>query len=499
MTSPATPVGRPWKLARLALLAAAPLLALAGGAFAAENFVCGPGGRPDPKTARCTCPAGKVERTSGGTSRCADATPTKPTTTATGAPTNPTSPTSPTAAPTPALSCPPTQFPTARGCVDRCAPSELYRDHLCVPRCRADESWSGSGCVRASAPSVPGVPRESPGCTDGRVPDATGHCCFAGQVWGEQSGRCRGAPRCPAGTLAEGETCAIDCEQGMQRAGDGVHCCWPGQEWSGATRECIGVAACPEGFELGPDGCHALRLCEPGKLAVDADHCCWPGQHWMLRDDGEAGCSGVPACPAPMIARGDACFPPGQLRERDDRVERSADWGAQSLTLDVGYGFSSSKDGAHVGAFALGASWHLAALPLRLGAGLQFGGWTSSSIACADPAATCGDATGRATTYFASAAFAPLSLPNLAKETSSFLNPFVGLEARLTSYTQNDVTRALPAAGSSLGLVLGDAIFFKPIVLTVAWSIGLVGADARPSTALSLTIGYATKTSLDLR
>lgn len=489
-------------LAAITLLTLGALTGVAGGGFAAENFVCGPGGRPDPKTARCTCPSGKTERTSGGTSRCVDAAAPKPTATSgTSAPsgTSTTMTPGPTSAPpTPPLTCPPTQFPTARGCVDRCAAGEIYRDHLCVPRCRVDESWNGAACVRAAP--APGVPPEGARCTEGRVPDATGHCCFAGQVWGEQSGRCRGAPRCPSGTIAEGETCAIGCEQGMQRAGDGVHCCWPGQEWSGATRECIGVATCPEGYELGPDGCIALRLCEPGKVAVDADHCCWPGQHWMMRDAADedaAGCGGAPTCPAPMIAQGDGCFPPGQLRERDDRAARSADWGAPSLTLEIGYGFALGKDTSRTNAFALAAAWHPAAIPLRLSVGVQLGSWSSGSLACADPAVGCGDATGRSTTYVASASFAPLSIPNLAKESSSYLNPFFGLEARATSYTSNDAARSL-ANGSSLGLVIGDAVFFKPIVLAFAWSIGLVGADARPTTALSLTLGYAWKTSLAL-
>jgi hypothetical protein len=474
--------------------------ALAGGASAAENFVCGPGGRPDPKTARCACPPGKSERTSGGTSRCVDATAPKPPATTSSTSNGPSTTSTtmtpgPTTAPTPPLSCPPTQFPTARGCVDRCAAGEIYRDHLCVPRCRADESWNGAACVRTT-PS-PGAPSESARCTEGRVPDATGHCCFAGQVWGEQSGRCRGAPRCPSGTLAEGETCAIDCEQGMQRAGDGVHCCWPGQEWSGATRECIGVATCPEGYELGPDGCIALRLCEPGKVAVDADHCCWPGQHWMLRDDGEAGCAGAASCPSPMIRRGDGCFPPGQLREHDERADAAATWGAPALTLDVGYGYAVGKDATRTSALALAGAWHLAAIPLRIGVGVQLGSWSTSNAACSDASPGCATS-GGAKAYLATLAFAPLSMPNLARHSASYLNPFLGLEARLTSRSGLSPA-SVSEGGGSLGLVIGDAIFFKPIVFTVTGTFGFAGSDARPAAALTLTIGYADKTALDLR
>ncbi len=482
------PIG---SLARVACLAAA--CALAPVAIAAENFVCGPGGRPNPKTAVCNCPPGKLERTSGGTSRCVEAAP-KPTATSNATSnTRPTSTAAPT--PTPPLACAPSQFPTARGCVDRCAAGESYRDHVCVPRCRADESWSGSACVKAAPP--PGS--TAPVCDDLKVLDPTGHCCFPGQTWGEQSGRCRGAPRCPTGTVAEGESCGMQCEEGMQRAGDGVHCCWPGQEWSGATRECIGVASCPEGFELGPDGCHALRLCEPGMLATDAEHCCWPGQHWGVREDGRAGCAGSPSCPAPMVARAEGCFPPAQLRERDDRVDRSASWGAQALTFDLGYAYTFGHDAIRTSAFSIAGSWHASAVPLRIGVGVQFGSW-SANASCnpaTDPTCNAPDS-GRSTTWLASVAFAPLSIPNLASGSTSYLNPFVGLEARYTTYTDNAPTITVPG-GTSLALTLGDEIFLKPFVLGFAASIGLVGADARPNAAFLVSVGYAGMTEPDLR
>ncbi len=41
-------------------------------ADAAESFACGPGGKANAKTGKCDCPAGKVEKTVGSTSKCTD-------------------------------------------------------------------------------------------------------------------------------------------------------------------------------------------------------------------------------------------------------------------------------------------------------------------------------------------------------------------------------------------------------------------------------------------
>jgi hypothetical protein len=87
-------------------------------------------------------------------------------------------------------------------------------------------------------------------------------------------------------------------------------------------------------------------------------------------------------------------------------------------------------------------------------------------------------------------------MPNLAKESSSYLNPFFGLEARMVNRSSQEPVRSW--SDRSLGLVVGDAIFFKPVVLTIAGTVTLLGTDARPTATLTLTIGYAAKTSLAL-
>src|SRR5438105_1003243 len=109
----------PARLRPIGLLVASAMVV--GGVIApasrgAENFACGAGGKPNAKTATCDCPAGKVEKTSGGTSRCVDKPSGTTTGTATGKPTTTTKPTttapSTTATPsnttlTPGVSCPP--------------------------------------------------------------------------------------------------------------------------------------------------------------------------------------------------------------------------------------------------------------------------------------------------------------------------------------------------------------------------------------------------------
>ena len=48
------------------------LVAIDSAAPAAENFACGVDGKPNAKTAKCDCPASKVEKTTGDVSRCVD-------------------------------------------------------------------------------------------------------------------------------------------------------------------------------------------------------------------------------------------------------------------------------------------------------------------------------------------------------------------------------------------------------------------------------------------
>ena len=43
-------------------------------------------------------------------------------------------------------------------------------------------------------------------CTDGRI-DLEGHCCWPGQDWSFELGRCDGGPTCPPFLVAHGESC----------------------------------------------------------------------------------------------------------------------------------------------------------------------------------------------------------------------------------------------------------------------------------------------------
>ncbi len=51
-------------------------------------------------------------------------------------------------------------------------------------------------------------------CTEGRVitADTAGRCCWPGQRWSEEAGRCEGPPACPLGTTAEGDSCVAPSE-----------------------------------------------------------------------------------------------------------------------------------------------------------------------------------------------------------------------------------------------------------------------------------------------
>lgn len=49
----------------------------------------------------------------------------------------------------------------------------------------------------------------TPQCAGGRVagPETAGRCCWPGQSWNEAAARCDGPPQCPAGMVAEGDSC----------------------------------------------------------------------------------------------------------------------------------------------------------------------------------------------------------------------------------------------------------------------------------------------------
>ena len=44
-------------------------------------------------------------------------------------------------------------------------------------------------------------------CDEGRVRLAAGRCCWPGQRWSDERGRCEGAPRCPDGLVEHGDAC----------------------------------------------------------------------------------------------------------------------------------------------------------------------------------------------------------------------------------------------------------------------------------------------------
>jgi formylglycine-generating enzyme required for sulfatase activity len=100
--------------------------------------------------------------------------------------------------------------------------------------------------------------------------DRAGHCCAPGQRW--LAGHCAGVPStCPPGYVTGATDAGIacvprPCEDGRERAADGVHCCWPGQVYRAREGACRGeVSRCPEGTTaLGRTDC-----APPERVAVE--------------------------------------------------------------------------------------------------------------------------------------------------------------------------------------------------------------------------------------
>jgi len=484
----------------IASLLAVPLAiaALAVVAPAAENFACGPGGRPNAKTATCDCPAGKVEKTSGGTSRCIDkpggagTTTAKPTATTT-SPTTTSTPTT-TATMTPGVTCGPGKVSYGGVCVDLCTPDQKWEDGRCVAQCAAGDKWNGTSCEH---PSVP-MPPSAASCKDGKVLDPSGHCCFPGQNWGDDSKKCRGRPACPSGYMEEGETCILaQCSAGMERVGDGLHCCWPTQEWAGAIGKCVGVPSCPSGFEPDGETCRNLRICDPGKVGVDAEHCCWPNQHWAMRADGSAGCAGVPSCPSPLIARGEDCWSADMIAANDAVADRTASFGAKYLTWDIGFAYGIHKNSTTTLNFDFDIAYHLPAIPLRFAVGLLYGSYKFGNPQCAIDPTQCSSsfttATGTYAAYYLGAYFAPISSPNYAKFLVSYFNPYGGLELRGDSYKQKETSWTEPKGSAGFVLAFGNTSFFGPISMTYSYSLGLSGdPSSRLSSMFLVSLGIVT-------
>ncbi len=515
------------------LLAAFFAASIAHYAAGAENFACGAGGRPNPKSARCDCPSGKIERTVGGTSRCVErpATATAPTGNGrpkvTAPPTATDTVTMPTPPPPPAplVTCPAGKMATAEGCVELCAADEVWSATGCVSRCAPDELWSGGRCERTARPA------QRPKCADDQVADAAGHCCWPGQSWGEESRRCRGAPRCPSTHRADGETCVLaECAPGQQRVSDGQHCCWEGQEWSRASHRCVGIPECPEGYDLRGDACVPWRRCAAPEVAIDRAHCCLPGQRWGVREDGSSGCAGAPRCRSGWVARGETCVS-AEKAEADDELEsKSTLLGARMFGIGFQYDYlvlptvgALPSGNAAVGTttghvFGYAMQYHFANLPIMLRGSLSVGVYTRhGTVTQPDPSTgspVTTDETSAGTLYMCAigAAFAPLSLPSAATSSSSWLNPFVGLDFYGIKYhasssssgtSSNGALLPAPSDGTGLFLSLGDTLSIIDdkkstgavrggLSLTVSYGLQvLTKTDDRIASRLSITGMYS--------
>lgn len=120
------------------------------------------------------------------------------------------------------------------------------------------------------------------GCPEGlAVVDRAGHCCAPGQHM--RGGTCAGLPTsCPAGFApgpADGSVACVPraCENGRERAADGVHCCWPGQVFEAGR--CRGAPVrCPEGSTPLGEGDCAPPI---GSESVRAPHAAPAGMVWV--------------------------------------------------------------------------------------------------------------------------------------------------------------------------------------------------------------------------
>jgi hypothetical protein len=381
----------------------------------------------------------------------------------------------------PPLSCPAGKMATPNGCVDLCAADEVWTGAGCGARCGHDEIWNGARCERSNRPA----PRAK--CPDEQIADATGHCCWPGQSYGEESRRCRGIPRCPSTHRAEGESCVLaECEPGQRRVGDAVHCCWDGQEWSRATHRCVGIPECPEGSDLQGETCVAWRRCDSMHVAVDREHCCFPGQHWGVRDDGSSGCAGTPQCRRGFVARGEECVSEEKADADADLETKSSLLGARMIGLGFVYDYMRIPEDTSANVFGYVMQYHLANLPILFRGALSAGLFKRT----ANLPGVAGEQKigGTLWMYSFGVAFAPLSLPSAATSTSSWLNPFVGLDwygIKYSSSLSNSTTAGFdqittPSGGNGLLLSFGDTM---SIIDEKKSAAGVRGG-------LSLTVSY---------
>ncbi|MCA9540245.1 MAG: formylglycine-generating enzyme family protein [Myxococcales bacterium] len=100
------------------------------------------------------------------------------------------------------------------------------------------------------------------------------------------------ADACPAGKVRNEDT-------------EG-ECCWEGQAWSGEYGRCVGLAECPPHLLPSEEGDDCERAdCEDGRVETEGG-CCWPGQTWKMVD-GRGRCAGAPSCPEGRVAHREDC------------------------------------------------------------------------------------------------------------------------------------------------------------------------------------------------
>ena len=113
---------------------------------------------------------------------------------------------------------------------------------------------------------------------------------------------------CPARKRQVTASCAADYVADDEASGQ---CCWAGQVWSEAKGACVGRPRCSGGKVESGETCLALPICEGGLVATAESQarCCWPGQSWS-----NGACAGTPtACKADWVPSGDTCVPGPRL------------------------------------------------------------------------------------------------------------------------------------------------------------------------------------------
>jgi hypothetical protein len=252
----------------------------------------------------------------------------------------------------------------------------------------------------------PPPPAEPIGCASGMALDPTGHCCWPGQVWGEQTHTCRGRPACPEPLVAAGERCQASCAPGQQLTPDTLHCCWANQEWSHAVNQCIGTPRCPAGLAVNA----AETACEPA-MAPPA-----------VPTTGTA----PPVCDPPNVKTQEGCLTP---REKWDE-DQAARYGDNGIVFGLGYAFIGAPLGGVYGhTFEGTLGWHPRGWPLFAHIDGGIGGYYAPKATCNLGEGFCsglGEASGLIGSWRVGVAYAPWEGPKQSE--FSPWNPFIGPE-----------------------------------------------------------------------